>query len=243
MRCRALTSKLSSLVAGGVGLILLLAPAPAAGDWLVTRDGARVETEGAWEVKGRLVVFSAANGTLSSLQLRDVDLAASGEATAEALRAPKAEERAEPRQTSVVLTDEDVGHLDPSSGAVEADSEAEAAAAPAGPSTPTLEVTAWREEPLPEDDGLQVIGTVRNTGPGIAARIQLIATVYDVEEEFLGVGEGQLSTQALAEGRQATFRVPFPGLFTFSSVTFETKALSIAGEAPEPAPTPPPPSG
>ncbi|HMB54781.1 MAG TPA: FxLYD domain-containing protein [Thermoanaerobaculia bacterium] len=53
----------------------------AAADWLVLADGSRVETEGTWEVKGRQIVFTTADGTLSSLKTEQVDLDASREAT------------------------------------------------------------------------------------------------------------------------------------------------------------------
>ena len=60
---------------------------PAKADWLITREGARVETQGAWKVKGKLVVFETADGKLSSLRVADVDLDASRRATEEAVAA------------------------------------------------------------------------------------------------------------------------------------------------------------
>ena len=45
-------------------------------DWLVTRDGARIETKGAWKVDGRRVVFTMPNGTLSALRTGIVSTAA-----------------------------------------------------------------------------------------------------------------------------------------------------------------------
>ncbi|RMH15898.1 MAG: hypothetical protein D6696_19500, partial [Acidobacteria bacterium] len=65
-------------------LALILAAAlagPTAADYLVTRGGERIETRGPWTVKGRMVIFTDARGTLSSLRLEEVDLAASEEAT------------------------------------------------------------------------------------------------------------------------------------------------------------------
>ncbi len=90
-------------------ILLLLAPA-AAGDWLVTHDGARVETHGPWEVRGRQVLFKLPPaGTLSSMRLDEVDLDASRAATAEANRPPEpppAEEA--PQEPVLTLTDRDV---------------------------------------------------------------------------------------------------------------------------------------
>ncbi len=66
------------------GLLILgaaLLASPVAGDWLVLRDGTRLETEGPWEVKGRQVVFTRPGGGLAALRLADVDLESSAEAT------------------------------------------------------------------------------------------------------------------------------------------------------------------
>jgi len=87
-------------------------PAPAGADWLVLRDGGRVESAGPWEVKGRLVVFKLADGSLASLRLAEVDLAASDEATAAAIRerekAVAAPAPAVKRPSVLILTDENI---------------------------------------------------------------------------------------------------------------------------------------
>ena len=62
--------------------VALLA-SPATGDWLVTTDGSRIETDGPWTERGRTVVFES-DGQLMSLRLADVDLEASRALTAEA---------------------------------------------------------------------------------------------------------------------------------------------------------------
>lgn len=46
-------------------------------DWLVLRSGQRIETKGAWEVRGRQVVFTSRTGALQALPLADVDVEAS----------------------------------------------------------------------------------------------------------------------------------------------------------------------
>ena len=90
-----------------------LCAAAAQADWLVTRAGERIETEGSWQVKGRMVVFTRPGGTLASMRLSEVDLDASREATARAAEA--AARPAEPapapppRQATRVITTDDVG--------------------------------------------------------------------------------------------------------------------------------------
>jgi len=50
-------------------------------DWLVLRSGQRIETKGAWEVRGRQVVFKSRTGALQALPIADVDVEASKKAT------------------------------------------------------------------------------------------------------------------------------------------------------------------
>ncbi|MEE8524590.1 MAG: hypothetical protein V3T72_11720 [Thermoanaerobaculia bacterium] len=83
-------------------------------DWLVTRDGAKVETRGAWEVRGRMVIFTQPGGTLSSMRLAEVDLDASRAATeAAAAPPPPAPAEEKPRPSVLTLTDDDVGRGEP----------------------------------------------------------------------------------------------------------------------------------
>ena len=68
-------------------LLLAIAAPPAAADWLVMRDGTRVETRGTWRQDGRLVVFTSVEERLVSLRTSAVDLPASVAATREAVEA------------------------------------------------------------------------------------------------------------------------------------------------------------
>ncbi len=87
---------------------------PAAAEWLVTRDGHRIETDGPWQVKGRVVVYTDAKGTLSSIRLDEIDLEASeaaGEETPEAPAEPREAETKEPEERQkpvLVLTNDDI---------------------------------------------------------------------------------------------------------------------------------------
>ena len=93
-------------------LVSTLALAPwAHADWLVTQDGQLIETQGAWEVQGRMVVFTSDRGTLSSIRLDEVDLDASRAATEQAARpAPTPDESkpAPPAPSVLSLTNQDV---------------------------------------------------------------------------------------------------------------------------------------
>lgn len=78
-------------------------------DVLVTRAGERIETLGPWTIKGKQVIFTAANGTLQALRVDDVDLEASDLATnpPEAPPPPPVVE-APPREPVLTITDKDI---------------------------------------------------------------------------------------------------------------------------------------
>src|SRR6202023_3135637 len=89
--------------------LLLLGPAPLHADWIVPRQGERFEIRGTWQLKGKLLVFTLPNGTLSSMRAARVDIDASKQATAQAKQqaaAPPPAAKVEPKRKSViVLTD------------------------------------------------------------------------------------------------------------------------------------------
>ena len=68
----------------GLSLVLvalLAASSPAAADWLVTRDGQRIETRGAWQMKGKAVIFTQKDGRIDQLPRDYIDFEASERAT------------------------------------------------------------------------------------------------------------------------------------------------------------------
>jgi hypothetical protein len=76
---------------------LAVSSAAVSADVLVARDGLRIETKGPWKVKGRVVVFTTSDGSLSSMRVSELDLEASEAATREAAEAAKAAEEAKNR--------------------------------------------------------------------------------------------------------------------------------------------------
>jgi hypothetical protein len=213
--------------------------APAGADWLVTREGGRVETRGAWEVKGKLVVFHTAAGTLASLRLSEVDLDASRAAT-EQSRTPPAAARPKPaRKPSIVsLTDKDFRKVEPAAPAADAaDAEAAAPATPEEPAVPTgLAVTTW-ERATAEPGGHSVItGTLQNTTGATAADVRLGVAIYDETGRLMARGLATVDSPALPAGQQSGFRVEFPGFFGFADVRFEPSSVNLnSGPASPPA--------
>ena len=74
------------------GLVLLAVAATGVtglrADWLLMKDGSRLETRGGWEVRGQQILVTLPNGTLAAVRVDKVDLEGSARITAEA-RAPK----------------------------------------------------------------------------------------------------------------------------------------------------------
>jgi hypothetical protein len=233
-------------------LLLLLAAAPAAADWLVTRAGGRIETQGPWQVKGKLVVFKGANGALASVRLADVDLAASQTATSEAQQAKEkavtvAQEPPKPRERKKSvrsLTDADFSHK-PADGGTTAKADAAAKDKDGGEAkTPAKDngesqvvVQTWSKEDRSEGDGIDLYGTLQNNGKDLATNIVLRVTLVNESKETVGTGEGVLAANSIPAGGSTSFRVPFAGVFAFAQARFEVanKTVTMAAPAAEDA--------
>ena len=216
-------------------LLLLLAAVPAGADRLVTRAGGQIETRGPWQVKGKLVVFTGTNGSLGSLRLADVDLAASEAATAEAKRAkeqaesPGTPKPAERKKSVRSLTDADFSHkpagADDGAGK---DKEKDKAGDKTAPEKGTVTVSSWSKADRTEGDGIDLFGTLQNSGREIASEIRLKVTLINEAKETVGTGEGVLAATEIPPGGSTSFRVPFSGVFSFAEARFEVANHSVS---------------
>jgi hypothetical protein len=212
-------------------LFLAAVPGPARADWLVTRDGGRVETRGAWQVRGKLVVFQTAAGTLSSLRLAEVDLDASRQATEAAEKARKAaatvSQQAPAKKAPVlVVTDDKVRHVEPGSEG-----------APAAPAS-AVRVTGWDRTTDPNDGHVVITGTILNGAGTEATDITLTVRLLDDSGKTVATSLGLLSSTTLPPGQQSTFRVDFPNVTTYADVKLEPRAILAAPVKPGPEPAP-----
>lgn len=224
-------------------LLALAAAAPAAADWLVTREGKRVETKGPWKVKGKLVVFTLSDGKLSSLRAAEVDLDASRRATEEAVaaaaaaQAVPAAEPAKPREAKVVLTDESFRRAAPVSPA----SPADPAAAPGeeakeGEAEPgKLSIASWERSSGTRH--VVIRGTVHNEAPTDATAVQVTVLLYDETGKLLVTGDAVLSSTILPAGQSGGFEAGFPDVFSFAAAKFEARGLHILRKTGDPAKT------
>jgi hypothetical protein len=208
---------------------LLTAAAPAGADWLVTTQGGKVETKGAWKVKGKLVVFTLPDGKLSSLRLNEVDLDASRRVTEEAVAAAAAAlaapppERPKPKEAKVILTDKDFQKAaPPPAPAAEETKEGEAAPKPAG----EVVVTSWERA---QDPGGHVVltGAVRNDAPNDATGVAVTVLLYDETGKLLVSGNAVLSSTVLPAGQSGSFRAEFQDVYTFAAAKFEARGMHI----------------
>jgi hypothetical protein len=224
----------------GVAVVLAMAAgAPARADWLVTKEGGRLEIKGTYKTKGRVLIFTLPNGTLSSMRLEEVDLEASRIATEEAVAAAQreaaaaaVEEADKPRKKSIIsLTDKDFKKTAPPAADSDADGDGKGDdkkdATPA-PSTGSTQVQVVNWERVPQEkvktDGLEVTGTVRNTSNEKVTDVQVMANLYDEVGTLVGKVSAQLADPALDPGESSGFTVSAPGLFSFSAVRFDIQA-------------------
>lgn len=218
--------------AGLLGMILVPMATPAKADWLVTSDGARVETKGPWKVKGNQVIFTLPNGTLSAMRKSEVDLDASASATAgtEADASETAESRkdAAQRKSVAVFDNTNIGRAAPEAPDAEAQEQGKAEDKKEPSKNAQVEIVSWSERDREGVDGLEIVGTVRNNGPRIAANINVKVIVLDEAGETKLETTAFLRSAGLVPGKSTTFRALLPGIFTlFTEPKFEVTAGGI----------------
>ncbi len=221
-------------------LAAILAAGPAGADWLVTREGARLETKGAWTVKGKLVVFHTSAGKLSSLRVAEVDLDASRRATedavaAQAQAAAEPDKPAERKKPVRVITDKDFTPAAPvpdEQQDEQPDGEAEGGekSAPAsGPASgPGLVVETWNQARHPEQDHVLINGILQNASSAMAADVKLKVRIFNEDGALIATSQAALTVGALPPGEKATFKAEFPGYFSFATIKFESDSRRLA---------------
>jgi hypothetical protein len=218
-----MSNRLGIVHAVALGLLAVgAAPLPAHADWLVTREGGRVETKGPWQIKGKLVVFTRADdGSLSSLRAAEVDLDASAKATADAKVQATAPPPAEvPQKKIAVLTDKDFRKPTP----VDANGKpVETAPVKTGP----LVVSDWKKLDRPTGDGIAVEGSVRNSTGDMMVNASVDVQLFNEAGERVGTAPGLLTSTSIPPAGTVQFRANFPGVFTFATPKFEVNGLPL----------------
>lgn len=225
------------LQAGIVAALLLAGSFPVAADWLVMRDGSRLETQGPWKKKGAQIIFTSVKGVLSSVRASEVDLDASASATVAARNTAttEAEEAATPRSAAVVITDQDVPQYGGRPPVAENADEEEAAGtasaaepAPAGGGGINLEVVSWRDVESEQVGGMEIFGSLRNTGSEIATNVAVRVNLLDEDGNPLANTNAFLRNPAIPPGGTVSFRAPFPGIYrVYGEPEFELTARGL----------------
>jgi hypothetical protein len=219
--------------AGSLGLALEVQA-----DWLVTREQARIETKGPWEVKGKRIIFTTVDGTFSSLRLAEVDLDASRLATAEATAAPAPPPP--PKKKSVrTLTDKDFSRAEAvAAPKASADSTAEGdqASSETSATTGQVQMLSWKQNYSQESRAMEITGTVRNAGPVTAAAVAVTVRLYDDRGQLIAEQAASLNTRSLRPDQTTAFTAVFPSVVFFDTAKFEVQSqpLTISPKAPPP---------
>jgi hypothetical protein len=218
-------------------LPLLAAATPAAADWLVTRTGERVEIQGPWQLKGKIVVFTRMDGSFASLRVSEVDLKASERATAEARAqkdAPPSDVAApEKKKPVAVVTDETLAKSKKPAAAPsdEPGQPARPAAEPPASTGPAV-LGAWDRRALEGAEGIELFGSLQNPGTTIAAGVEVTVQLYDEAGDLLESAKAILDESSIAPGGMIHFRISLPGLFSFADAKFRVKSYVLDFDPP-----------
>ncbi|MEA2562374.1 MAG: hypothetical protein QOH06_3878 [Acidobacteriota bacterium] len=231
-------------MAFALAAVLAAGPAlPAKADWLVTREGARVETKGEWTVKGKLVVFHTSAGKLSSLRVAEVDLDASRRATedavaAQAQAAAEPDKPAERKKPLRVITDKDFTPAAPVSDEKPAEQPDGEPAAPApGPASgPGVVVETWNQARHPEQNHVLINGTLQNASSDMAADVTLKVMIFNEDGALIATSQAALTEGALPPGEKTAFKAEFPGYFSFATIKFESASRRLKSASDQPPP-------
>lgn len=195
-------------------IVLLLVPAASA-DWLVTKEGAQIETQGPWKVKGAVVVFTLPNGTLSSMRVRELDLDQSALVTAEANKPPEEETAEEPeapeREVVAEFTNENIRRATPPPDSEEGEDGGSGTPAK-GVATAPFEILAWNVIPRPDIDGIEIRGTLRNGGDETVGNLSVVIRLLTPDDAFVEERRGTVLSGLLRAQAATNFNAAFPNV-------------------------------
>lgn len=235
-----------------LALLACAVPAALGADWIVTRQGERFEVRGAPQLKGKLVVFTLPDGSLSSMRADRVDFDASKRATEQAKKAaeaPPAAEAVKPRHKAlIVLTDKDFKKPLPAGASDAAAVEAKPAKGKDGKDVPpqdlpsSAEVASWERVPASQSkaDGLEIVGMVHNASTNYLTGVIVAAQLFDDTGALIGRFPATVENQVLRPNESSKFNLVAKGTFAFAAIRWETQGRGFKAA---PAPPPPPPPG
>lgn len=227
-------------IVAATAVALLAWRGSAGADWLQIKDGSRVETKGAWEVRGAQVVFTLPNGVLAAVRTNAVDLDASASLTAAAKAPPPAATPTPPSKRPILtLTDADLQHVDTVlAPAVATGAAAAQQASPGNPqrtATPTaLRVSTWRVEYDAARGGMVLTGALTNDSSEVAFDVEVAVTALDGSGQEVGRTTGTMTPASVAPRSSRAFSALLPGALDVRDARFDLKAKWV-GLRPETA--------
>jgi hypothetical protein len=215
-------TRTSTSVAAVLFALAILTPSePAVADWLVTSDGTRIETEGPWEVRQGMVVFSRADGSLASMRLSDVDVDASGsEGPPSEPGRPAADPKPANPEPILVLTNRDIPRAQTESLPPSDDRGANPGRGDRRGKR--LTVTAWTVVESDAGEPVEIVGRLSNVGQRPAKRLGLVLIFLDRRGEEVGNGRAHLDDTDLRPGESTLFQLPLDHPTDFTAVKFRT---------------------
>ena len=183
-----------------LALAALLA-VPAAADWLVTREGAKIETRGPWTVRGSLVVFTLANGTRAT-----EDAARPAEALQDAAAEPPAPDPV------LILTNKDVRTAGEALAGIERPEKGKETSEDGkivSDDESGVLVSKWSEEPSMAGGGIAITGWIENRTNEVVAKLQLKVDMINDKADSLGSIQAYVEKTTLGPGDATTFRAVF----------------------------------
>ena len=204
------------LLAAGLALTAILplaSPRAAEADWLVLQDGSRIETRGAWQARGRQVLFTSGAGVLSAMRLDEVDLDASGAATLAANAPAEAAPQTAPAPPVLVLTNDDIPQYRPAAPLDLGDDDekiADGGEAPGRCEADGLQITSWKPIRSDEIDGIEIFGTLHNPCDQLMTDLGVRVALHGEDGDTSA--EAFLRAPVLAPGSTTSFRALFPGI-------------------------------
>jgi hypothetical protein len=208
----------------------------ASADRLVLRDGTIIPTRGPFQIKGRVVIFTQPNGTLSSLRVDELDLDASrppsrGETPPLAdipappgqeasLSAPSPEDESLPVPKN--LTPLGREQLSPAPPPLLPDAEPRAGTRQG--EAEHLLVRSWEST---VDQGLEIRGRLVNASSNLATGIVMRVTVLGPDDRVLEEKKATLNRTRLSPYDELAFSVSFPELTGFAFVHFAVESQRL----------------
>jgi hypothetical protein len=209
-------------------------------DWIVTHKGEKFEIQGAYQVKGKLVVFTLPDGKLSSMRASAIDFDASQQATDRAAKdaaaPPATDEVKSKRKSVIVLTDKDfqktpaVADTPPAAPGKDAKDAAE----PGKPiNRDAVEIVGWDRVPAAESkaDGAEITGVLRNTSQNILTEVTVVASLYDDTGNIIAKIPATVDNQALPPNETSKFHLVAKGVFAFTTLKFDTQWKGVKSKA------------